>query len=183
MKIFSLTFLITVTAIIFCQGCSKQNAENTGNNWETFTSEEGGFNVYFPGLPEEEIKDTKPFPAHLFIFKANETNSYIVIYSDVPKQPDPRGPDKVFEDARDAIMGRDAKPLQEISITNHGYAGREIEWEPKYKDGKYGEAFAVARFFVTKNHFYEVMVGVPTQDRFSTNIWYFLNSFKLLDTK
>ena len=139
--------------------------------------------MLFPGSPEEQINDNKPFPAHLFIFKENETNSYVVIYSNVPNRPDPRGPDRIFEDARDATIGKEAKPLQELSITNNGYTGREIEWEPKYKDEKYGQAFAVAHFFLTRNHFYEVMVSVPAQNRHATNIWYFLNSFKLSDVK
>jgi hypothetical protein len=177
-KIFLFSARILLLVISF--GCTKQNAND---GWQEFKSDDGGFSVQFPGLPKEEIKNIKPFPAHLFIYKPNETNSYIVIYSDVPPQPDPRGPEKVFDDARVAILGKDRKPLQEISITNNDYVGREMEWEPNYANKNNGEAFTIAHFFVTKKHFYEVLAHMPSADRFSTNYWYFLNSFRLLDPK
>jgi len=176
MNIFPSVYLITISVVAFCFGCSKQNA---GSNWKTFRSEEGEFSVLFPGVPKEEIRNTKPFPAHMFIYKVDETTSYVVTYCDVPEQPDPRGPHKIFEDARETILGKDGKPLQEVPIVLNGYSGREMEWEPNYANKKYGEAFAIAHFFVTKKHFYEVFAGMPTQDRFSTNYWHFLNSFKL----
>jgi hypothetical protein len=86
MKMFFLFCFVTVLTIIY-SGCSRQN---NSNNWKIFSSEEGGFSVLFPSSPKEEVKNTKPFPAHLFIYKLNETTSYVIIYSDVPPTPDTR---------------------------------------------------------------------------------------------
>jgi hypothetical protein len=90
---------------------------------------------------------------------------------------------KVFDDARETILGKNGKPLRESPITLNGNAGRELEWEPMFKNNGYGGGFAVAHFFVTKKHFYEVVAAMPSSDRFSTNYWRFLNSFQLLDAK
>ena len=169
-----------ISAVIVCFGCAKQKP---ASEWPMFTSQEGGFGVRFPGTPTQETKNIQPFPAHLFEYKANEITPYVVVYSNVPAQPDPRGPDKIFADARQTLLGKSGKPLQEIPITLNGNSGRELEWEPAYNDTNYGEGFAVAHFFVTPKHFYMVMVTMPSSDRFSTNYWRFLNSFQLLDGK
>jgi len=170
----------TILAMVFCFGCSKQKG---ANEWQSFTSQVGGFSVLFPGTPTQETKNQKPFPAHIVGYKPDETTTYAVVYSDVPRKPDPRGPNKIFDDSRQAAVGKNGKPLHEIPITLDGYSGRELEWEPVYKNTNFGYGFAVAHFFVTKRHFYMVMAQVPSGERFSTNYWRFLNSFQLLDLK
>jgi hypothetical protein len=170
----------TFLAVIFSLGCSKQKG---ANEWQTFTSQQGGFSLLFPGTPTNETKYIKPFQTHTIAYKPDETTTYGVVYIDVPSHPDPRGPDKIFDDTRQAALGKNGKPLHEIPITLDGYSGRELEWQTFYTDKKYGVAFTVAHLFVTKKHFYMVMAVMPSSERFSTNYWRFLNSFQLLDAK
>jgi hypothetical protein len=116
---------------------------------------------------------------HKFYFKVNETTVYIVTYGDVPEQQIEKGTEKIYEDVRNAVAGDSYnKLLREKTVTIDGISGREIEI-----DGNNGEFFSMDRFLVTKGRLYQVLAIAPKPDQSSTNILYFLNSFKLSDKK
>ena len=85
---------------------------------------------------------------------------------------------QLYDKERDKTVDQYGRLLQEKAITISGCPGRELDLITG--DGK---GYLVTRFFVSKGHFYRMLVIVPRAEQSATNILPFLNSFKLLDAK
>lgn len=166
-----------VIAIFFLSLFNQQGGIDNLNNWKTFTSQEGNFSVLFPSEPKEVTQSKLFLQVHSFVCDANRKTSLLVSYTDFPEKLHVSATDKLYDDARNGGLGKDGKLLQEKPITVEGFPGREIQAE---KNG--GKAFIIDRYFLAANRMYQVAVVVPKQDRASTNISYFLDSFSLLKT-
>jgi hypothetical protein len=163
-----------VLAMFFLSLFHGIEAGSSSNSWKLFTCQEGNFSALFPGEPKEKTQNELIFKVHSFGFEKRKT-AYLVIYIDYPEKLHVSPTEQTFDGARNGALGKDGKLLQEKSITIEGFPGREIQVEKKG-----GEVFVVDRYFLVANRLYQVMAVVPKQDRSSTNIPYFLDSFSLL---
>ncbi len=144
-------------------------------NWQMVASQDGNFNALFPGKPEELTRNELFLKVHGLACEMRDKSAYSILYTDYPQKLHISPTDKFFDGARNGALGKEGKLLQEKSISIEEYQGREIQLE---KGG--GKEFIVDRYFLAGNRLYQVMVVLPTEDQSSTNIPFFLNSFKLL---
>lgn len=144
-------------------------------NWRPVTSQNGNFNVLFPGKPEEVTRKQLFLTIHGLSCEMRDKSAYLVLYIDYPPNLHIHPTDKFFKGARKGALGKDGQLLHEKPISIEGYQGREMRLE---KDG--GKEYIVDRYFLAANRLYQVMVVTRSHNQSSTNIPYFLNSFRLL---
>jgi hypothetical protein len=155
----------------------KKTGETTASDvyrWKSFTSLDGNFSALFPGEPKEAIQNEIFLKLHSFALEAKKA-AFIVSYSDFPEKLHVSPTDRFYNGSRDGAVGKDGKLLQEKSMVIEGFPGREIQFTRKD-----GNVFVIDRYFLAGNRLFQVITVVPTQDRSSTNIPYFLNSFTML---
>jgi len=145
-------------------------------NWQPVASQDGNFNALFPGKPEEVTRNQLFLKVRGLACEMRDRSAYLVLYIDYPQKLHISPTDKFFEGARNGALGKDGKLLQEKSISIEGFQGREIQLEKNHN-----KEFVVDRYFLAGNRLYQVMVVLPAENQSSTNIPFFLDSFKLLN--
>lgn len=174
MKRFSPLCFAAIMTTVICWGCSKQNV-----GWNKFNSQEGEFSVLFPGQPKEGVENAYLKVLHTVVYEEDKRIAYMVFYSDVGKQLLKDGADKFYDNARSGIIATSGNILlSEKAITLGEISGREME--VKVNNDEY---FSVVRVFLSNDRLYQVIVTVPKENRDSTNILYFLSSFRLSAAK
>lgn len=150
-----------------------------GTRWEEFSSAEGAFTVLMPGDPEAQV-DTVNTAAgrldlHSFMVEQGD-RVYGVSYADYPEVAvEGSDPETMLDGARDgAVANVQGTLLSELIISLEGHPGREIKVEVAG-----GEYTLQARIFLVDSRLYQILVGTPIDDAFSTDVDRFLDSFAL----
>jgi len=175
MKFFSSACSAIILTAIICLGCSKQQAE-----WKLFISQAGGYSALFPGQPKERVMNERLKVVHIATYEEdNKRAAYMVVYADIGEQSPKKDVDKYYDDARNGIIAKSGnRLLTEKAVELGGISGREME-----VSAEKGANFCVVRVFLVKDRLYQAIVVEPTENRASSNILYFLNSFQLSDAK
>ena len=172
---------LVMAVIILVAACSFSNAQQTA--WTAFSSDEGGFSVLMPGVPNPNkltVNTTSGVAeANMFSLSDESLNEYIVAYSKYPKTDSREvSTRKLFDKVRDEILlVQHGKLLNEAAITLDGFSGRSIAVERP--DG----VITTARFYVVGDRFYQLSVNAKTNGREPEATNRFLDSFKLLPIK
>src|SRR6476469_2248024 len=152
-----------MAVIILVAACSFSNAQQTA--WTAFSSDEGGFSVLMPGVPNPNkltVNTTSGVAeANMFSLSDESLNEYIVAYSKYPKTDSKEvSTGKLFDKVRDGILlVQHGKLLNEAAIALDGFSGRSIAVERS--DG----VIITARFYVVGDRFYQLSVNAKTNGR------------------
>lgn len=144
-------------------------------HWRPVTSQDGNFNALFPAKPEPVTRNELFLEVHGLACEMRDKSAYLVLYIDYPPKIHISPTEKFFDGARKGALGKDGQLLKEKPFSIEGFPGREMRME---KNG--GKTFVVDRYFLVANRLYQIMVVTQPQNQTSTNIPYFLNSFRLL---
>ena len=116
-----LYLILVATILVGCQLTSSK----------TYTSDEGGFSVSFPGSPAQDAQNVNtPVGAivmHTFLIEKSDY-AYMVAYSDYPESLVSQTPaDAILSGARDgAVANVQGRLVSETFISLQGYLGREM---------------------------------------------------------
>ena len=170
---YKLLYLVLITTVLI--GC-----QLTGS--KTFTSDEAGFSISFPGSPTQDAQNVNtPVGAiimHTFMIEKSDS-AYMVAYSDYPESlANQTPPDVILSGARDgAVANVQGRLVSEIFISLQGHLGREILIEAPA-----AEAFARVRIYLAGNRMYQIMALTSTQqESLADEITSYLNSFVILE--
>jgi len=168
-----LLYLVLVATVLV--GCQLSNSK-------TFTSDEAGFSISFPGSPTQDAQNVNtPIGAitmHTFMIEKSDV-AYMVAYSDYPESlVNQTPPDVILSGARDgAVANIQGRLVNEIFISLQGHLGREIIIEAPA-----AEAFARVRIYLVENRMYQIMALTSTQQESLTDeITNYLNSFVIME--
>ena len=145
------------------------------NAWAKFTSEEGGFSVFMPGTPKDQVQTTPsdhgPYTTHLYILR-NEPHVFLIGFVDYD-------PSFNFNRQAELEANRDqfVKNLQVTLITSRtlridGYSVLEFKAEGPQK-------IFTSRVYMVGRRPYQIVIGSPKGVDDSVNINRFFNSFKI----
>jgi hypothetical protein len=152
-------------------------------NWRRFTNNECGFVVEFPSKPFENpytlsnrqnVISYRQFASTLardqVFMVATLATSVTNNYSDEQTE-------LLLDTAAKGLLKEGGQLLSEREISLGKFPGKEVEII--MTNGN----FATMRFYQVEHDLQEVIVTVPSADRRSTNISYFLNSFNTLSNR
>jgi TM2 domain-containing membrane protein YozV len=150
----------------------------------SFSSEEGGFSVLFPGTPNENSQSVQtaagPIELTMFLFE-DGTGAYLVGYSDYPdKIIASASSEQLLDNAIRGGMGNTGGILVgQESIAIDGYPGKEISFRVPSSRQMPGGGKGMARYYLMGNRLYQVLI-VTGADRDRKDFVRFLDSFRLL---
>jgi hypothetical protein len=156
------------------------------SSWKRFSSAEGRFSVFFPGVPEStniltDLDPAKP-ELHLFYVTPNIQNSFAIGYSDslifanMAKLHDPQ---ELLKKSESLLVSNDqGKIVYEEESKYKGYPAREFE----YVAGGKANYSTRMKFILVGPRLYEIYVIFLTKNPYPTERVTFFNSFKLNDT-
>lgn len=150
------------------------------NKWKKFTSDEGAFSAWFPGIPEETIKPLHTLlgdiDSHNFLVDADKQDFYGVIYEDFPPTVDLTNPSSVFDGAQDReIKNSSGKIVFQQEIKLGDFPGRELEFTAGGKANYSGRI----RIFLVERRIYVQTIVFLTANPHPDDRAFFFNSFKL----
>ncbi|MBD1837921.1 hypothetical protein H6F78_02430 [Coleofasciculus sp. FACHB-64] len=160
-----------------CNNCQLIGAAETTpdaqEDWQEFSSSEGGFVVLMPGTPEEETHTEKAeegdVEQHLFT-AATPDGVFLVSYADFANEIDRLEAKELLDAATEGYITDGAKLIAQRPISLHGSPGREIKY--KDSDGSIGQC----RIFLVNKRLYQVStLGSNTKD-----VQKFFGSFQLV---
>jgi hypothetical protein len=169
-------FVSLFTGMIFLVGIPCAMAVD----WQTFTSQAGGFSILMPGTPTLHQSAEKSFVGTIGVNLFELTSSkgqYSVEYSDLPGiAVDLGGHKTILDKAKEAFIKDNG--VMEMSFTDiafHGHPGKALNFQVK-DSGAIGKAY----FYLIKKRLYVLAAShAPTAGK-PQNIQQFLNSFQLL---
>ena len=164
---------LLLLALLLLSGCDEAEKE-----WATFTSEDGGFSILFPGKPEEQIESVSTAIGTIeteFFIVEQKDRAYSLNYADYPKEIIAASDAGSMLDGAGmgAVSNVNGELLDEKEITLDGYPGREIRIEVKEDD-----IIIHARFYLVENRLY-VVQAVSKSEASTPDIDKFLDSFQL----
>src|SRR6185312_5938842 len=133
------------------------------SEWEKFSSPEGKFSVWFPGIPDltNDVVTVSnidlPLPCY-FIW--NRQNEYTVNYSDLPKNLEKLKPEQIFDISQKAVGTEVGKIVYQKDIAFANYPGREFEYAV---DGKIKYSGRV-KLILVGDRLYQMIVIFLTAD-------------------
>ena len=174
----SRTLLVAAFSLLtLCTGCLAEP------EWETFSSEEGRFEVEMRGTPEYEARQVPAGGESLtmhnyFLETKNGHQVFFVMYVDYPSIILLPGPDAVLDGACDGALqnaGMSQSSVRELEV--EAGAGREIQASGS-RDGI--EMALKSRMFLSGTRLYQVMVVSTESLSDSPDIDHYLDSFHML---
>jgi hypothetical protein len=171
MKLFAAVILLLL-AFTFASAQKK--------DWQTFTSDEGGFSVLMPDKPTPDtvavftLKGQKE--SHTFSYSDENLNDYLVAYSKF-RETDTREMDYdalLDKIQKGILLGEEGKMRSKIALVLDGNPGRELTIE--HPDG----SIKTHRFYLVGDYFYQLSVEIKRSESKTANTDRFLDSFKLI---
>jgi hypothetical protein len=147
-------------------------------DWKRFTSDEGKFSVWFPGVPDltnDVISVSNVSVSQPCYFVWNRQNEYAVIYSDLPKNLERFKPEQKFDISQKAVGAKLGKIVYQKNIEFANYPGRDFEYAV---DGKIKYSGRV-RLILVGDRLYGLIVIFWTGDPHTADRDTFLSSFRL----
>lgn len=198
---YSLLFLAVAGEALTCPAQSKHESRrpkrppgavmDAPDRWKEFSSEEGGFIVSFPGVPEESSVPV-PLPVgepllHVVAYKSPAV-TYVVMYTSCPVDAnDADAVDDYFDNLRigelesETLVGRSPRVSSEAAMPLDQYPGRFLQIDMKDAVYRRRAVFAQGRLYVLTatalNRAGSAAATAKTYERLSLR---FLNSFDLM---
>jgi hypothetical protein len=160
--------------LLLCCGCGKSGL----GEFKEFKCEGGRFKVLMPGTPTQENLTAAGIPLKTFRVESWD-KGYAVAYADIPDEILRYGSVSAKLDAAvDGMVSNvHGKLIRAYDIQLAGrYPGREVKAELPNKNG-----VVVARIYLVRQRFYEVLVTGPQAWATSADANKFLDSFVLID--
>jgi len=153
-----------------------EDSEEVADIWQPFESEEGKFEVLFPGEPElkESVRDTvfgEIKERHYEI--SSEEGEFSAEYNDLPMLISLLATDRmIYRRAKDALLKElKADEVYFVKVDGDGLPGMEIGFETKRDIG-------IARLYMKKKRLYVLVATVPKRRGEAMNISKFIDSFE-----
>lgn len=149
---------------------------------EEYESKEGRFSVLMPGSPELEtltVNDPVTGPRDVYLsMKETDAGAFFVAYFDVPQEyTDVVGSSIILDGVRDgALANVQGNLLTEEIISLDGHPGRSITASVQ-ADGQ--DVIMRIKIYVVDTRVYQVYWAGPSDERYSSDVDNFLESFKL----
>ncbi len=153
-------------------------AQSLAWGWPLLESEEGNFEIEFPGIPSyrEATRDTRfgDLKEHIFELE-NEMGDFSAEYTDLSLIIALLASDRmIFNRAKRAMLEEfHAKERYYVDVELDGMDGRELAFEA---NGRLG----LARFFIRKKRLYVLVATAPKASPEAANVARFVDSFSLL---
>jgi hypothetical protein len=160
--------------LALCCGCGQSDF----GEFKEFKCEGGRFKVLMPGTPKEEKLSAAGIPLKTFRVESWDKGC-AVAYADIPDEILRYGStSKKLDAAVDGMVSNvNAKLIRAYDIELVGkYPGREVKAELPNKSG-----IIVARIYLVRHRFYELIVTGPQSWATSPEATKFLDSFVLID--
>jgi hypothetical protein len=148
------------------------------NEWEKFSSPEGKFSVWFPGIPDLtnvviNVSNVDISQPCYFIW--NRQTEYAVNYSDLPKSLEMLKSEQKFDLSQKAVGAEVGKIVYQKKFEFENYPGREFEY---VVDGKVNYSGRV-RLILVGDRLYQMIVIFLTANPHTADRDAFYNSFRL----
>jgi thioredoxin-related protein len=152
-KLKALILVIALAAVARAQAPQRQTvAEYDPKSWKPYTSQEGAFEISFPGGPGPATFPMGPVTVHLYATR-NSVGDFAVSYMDVPKlSEDPTAAGNVLDAMRSWVIQNGATVITEQELTVDGVRGRELVASDQ---GFINQT----RYFVVKGRLYTVTIA------------------------
>lgn len=175
---------LLVLLVILLSACGGDSAPELA--WPEFESEEGGFAIQLPVMPEEQVQTVNSvvgdMDMHIFMVEDDGAAAYGVLYNVFPIEMDQEDEalSVMFDNSRDsAIANVGGELVSEKDISIDGYAGRHIVFSvPNSAVSGGGDGYL--RLFWIDGYFYQVIALGPTGAMPVDTVNAFLDSFRLL---
>ena len=175
-------WLVLIIVFLLLSACSLQN-RNQHFDWKEFVSDEGGFKIAFPGIPQKSVEEfdwmDKKIPVYRFPVPTQNIR-FEVRYSDYADAALYHHTLQYFYDyQRDqALELTNAKLISESDIWLNENSGREIVVIHNKQIDKY-------RFYKIGNHVFQLNTSnssyLKEDAEVERNINKFLDSFQLIE--
>jgi hypothetical protein len=148
------------------------------SEWKKFSSPEGKFSVWFPGIPDltNDVVTVSnidlPLPCY-FIW--NRQTEYAVGYGDWPKNLKKLKPEQIFDIDQKGVATEVGKIVYQRNIEFTNYPGREFEYVVEGKVHYSGRV----RLILVDDRLYAMIVIFLTANPHTTDRDIFFNSFSL----
>jgi hypothetical protein len=148
------------------------------NEWENFSSPEGKFSVWFPGVPDitnvvSSVSNVDVSQPCYFIW--NRQTEYAVGYGDWPKNLERLKPEQIFDIDQKGVATEVGKIVYQKDIEFENHSSREFEY---VVDGKVRYSGRV-RLILVSDRLYQLMVIFLTANPHTTDRDIFFSSFRL----
>jgi hypothetical protein len=158
-------------------------ASTSVDEWQTFSSEEGGFTLLLPGKPKEQRQPGSTaagsMDAIMYITEVGGT-AFGAGYSDFPGSAANADPQAVLEGARDgAAKNINGTVVAEKPIERAGHPGLEIAVEMPAGAAVPGGAMYRGRIFLVGNRLYQVIYVALKKDDHPDEYQKLFDSFQL----
>jgi len=160
--------------LVLCCGCGKSGF----GEYKEFKCEGGRFKVLMPGTPKEEKLSAAGIPLKTFRVESWE-KACAVAYADIPDEILRYGATSAKLDAAvdGMVSSVNGKLIRSYDIQLAGkYPGREVKAQLPNNAG-----IVVARIYLVRQRFYELLVTGPQSWATSADANKFLDSFVLID--
>ncbi len=151
--------LILVVALIGgarAQSPQRQKvAEYDPKSWKPYTSQEGAFEVSFPGAPGLATFPMGAVTVHVYAIR-NSVGDFAVSYMGVPASDDPSVAGNVLDSVRSWVIQNGSVVISEQELTLNGVRGRELV------SSDHG-FINQTRYFVVKGRMYTLTLATTPQ--------------------
>lgn len=177
-----LTIVIVLALLVFA-GLWIFNAITSpeSEEWQEFSSSEGGFSVLMPGRPTKKIETANTMfgPIDTSVFSLIRKDSiYAVMYCEYPATlVQASTPDAILNNVLNSIKAS-GKTLSESIISLNGYPGRELELELEPEESDVLVTMKI-RMFMIDSKMCRLIAVTPKGSANSEDVMKFLDSFEL----
>lgn len=171
-------FAILLAGLVLALSYQPARAQGYDQGWQLFESEEGNFEIEFPGEPSyrESTRDTPFGDIQERVFELeNEAGDFSAEYTDLSLIIALLASDRmIFNRAKRAMLEEfGAEEIYFVDVDLDRMDGRELAFETK-------GAFGLARLFMRKKRLYVVVATAPKGGGAFPNVSRFVDSFGLL---
>jgi len=151
------------------------------SKWKSFSSAEGKFSVWFPGVPDVTnvilTVSNVDFSEPCYFVWADAQTEYAVNYGDYPKGLEKLKPEQQFDICQSGVAGKVGKIVYQKDLKFGDYPARDFEFVAGGKANYSGRI----RLILTGERLYQIVVIFLTGNPHPTDGDIFLNSFRCLN--
>jgi hypothetical protein len=170
--------LVLAWTIVSCEVVDQAENSNGQDNWQTYTSDNGGFSILFPSKPTLETTTSDSMDVHTALASKDNT-FYRASFGDLPDYSmQDFSPDTILDTTvEQTVISIDGKLIYKKEISFQGHPGREFKIESSNLN-----AMVIQRVFLVNNtRLYTQNAATSLDNASNSNIVKFLDSFALTE--
>jgi predicted small lipoprotein YifL len=145
----------------------------TESDWQEFSSEEGGFSVLMPGIPEEQVSEDTV----IYAVELGTKLAYLVSYTNMPGSITDDNAEMLLDNGQEGFLKTgDYEVVNSEAITLDGNPGRDLLIEGETDAGK---VTFYLRMYLAQDKLYQLAVTAVEDEIDNAEIDLFLDSFQL----